>query len=147
MASWSRESFPDFEGDRAAALQILQAEERLQEQVRLVGRDALPDADSATLLVARMLREDFLCQNIFTPYDRHCPFYKTALMLRLLIHFHENCQAAIANATFARIKSSCAELMYAMSTLKFEDPVDGEEAFRRRFAETMARIDDEFSRF
>ena len=44
---------------------LLQQEESLQEIVRLVGRDALSEADQMTLETAKMLREDFLQQNAF----------------------------------------------------------------------------------
>ena len=38
--------------------------------------------------MAKIIREDFLAQNAFTPYDCNCPFYKSVLMLKNIIHFH-----------------------------------------------------------
>lgn len=40
------------------------------EIVQLVGKDSLAESDKVTLEVAKMIREDFLAQNSFTPYDR-----------------------------------------------------------------------------
>lgn len=54
----------------------------MQEIVTLVGKASLAEADKVTLEVARLIKEDFLQQNSYTPYDRFCPFYKTVGMLR-----------------------------------------------------------------
>ena len=39
--------------------------------------------------------EDFLQQNSFTAYDKYCPFYKSAGMLRNMIKFHTLSNAAV----------------------------------------------------
>lgn len=62
--------------------EILQEEEDLQEIVTLVGKASLAETDKITLEVAKLIKEDFLQQNGYTPYDRFCPFYKTVGMLR-----------------------------------------------------------------
>jgi vacuolar-type H+-ATPase catalytic subunit A/Vma1 len=62
--------------------EILQEEEDLQEIVALVGKASLAETDKITLEVAKLIKEDFLQQNGYTPYDRFCPFYKTVGMLK-----------------------------------------------------------------
>lgn len=37
------------------------------EWMQLVGKDALAESDKITLEVAKLLREDYLAQNAFTP--------------------------------------------------------------------------------
>lgn len=50
--------------------EILQEEEDLSEIVQLVGKGSLAEADKITLEVAKLLKEDFLQQNGYSPYDR-----------------------------------------------------------------------------
>ena len=50
--------------------EILQEEEDLFEVVQLVGKGSLAEADKITLEVARIIKDDFLQQNGYTPYDR-----------------------------------------------------------------------------
>ena len=37
--------------------------------------------------MAKILREDFLAQNAYSPYDPCCPFYKSVWMLKNIILF------------------------------------------------------------
>ena len=37
---------------------------------------SLAESDKITLEVAKLLKDDFLQQNGYSPYDRYCPFYK-----------------------------------------------------------------------
>lgn len=46
-----------------------------------------------------MIKEDFLAQNSYTPYDYYCPFPKTAGMLRCIIRYEELAQEALARST------------------------------------------------
>lgn len=115
-------SEPGFIEVRTRAKEILQKEEDLAEIVQLVGKSALGEADKITLEVARMLKDDFLQQNGISEYDRYCPFYKTSVMLRNFIAFHESAIKALGNGdiTFAKIKDSAADIMFKLSQMKFE---------------------------
>ena len=68
------------------AMGILQKEAELQEIVQLVGYDALPEKEKATLDVARMIREDFLQQSAFDEVDTYCSTKKQFLMLSAIMH-------------------------------------------------------------
>jgi V-type H+-transporting ATPase subunit A len=61
---------PDFPALTTELEQLLQEEQELSEIGQLVGKDSLSEPDKLTLEVARMIREDFLQQNSYTPYDR-----------------------------------------------------------------------------
>ncbi|KAL4291252.1 hypothetical protein GQ457_14G009770 [Hibiscus cannabinus] len=71
---------PDFISIRTKAREVLQREHDLNEIVQLVGKDALAETDKITLETAKLLREDYLAQNAFTPYDKFCPFNKSVWM-------------------------------------------------------------------
>ncbi len=78
------------------AMALLQREAELLEIVQLVGPDALADAERAVLVVARMLREDFLHQSSYHQVDRYCPLEKTYWMLKIVMNFYRQAQAAVA---------------------------------------------------
>lgn len=69
--SQALESYEKFDSDfisiRTKAREVLQREDDLNEIVQLVGKDALAESDKITLETAKLLREDYLAQNAFTP--------------------------------------------------------------------------------
>ena len=58
---------PEFIGVRTKAREVLQREDDLNEIVQLVGKDALAEGDKVILETAKLLKDDFLAQNAFTP--------------------------------------------------------------------------------
>jgi V/A-type H+/Na+-transporting ATPase subunit A len=85
----------EFVGLRQKALEILQKESELQEIVQLVGVDALPEREKATLDSARMLREDYLQQSAYDEVDTYTSIQKQLRMLRAILTFSDREQAAI----------------------------------------------------
>ena len=77
----------DWSKMRAHTAQLLQEEKELQEIVQLVGLDALPKNQQATLFIARLVREDFLQQNAFHEEDTYCPPEKTLIMIQAIIAY------------------------------------------------------------
>jgi len=113
----------------------LQAEDDLTEIVQLVGKDSLGESEKITLEVAKIIRDDFLQQNGFTPYDRMCPFFKSVWMLRNIITFYSLAQKAVeqnANSdrkvSYTHIKNQLNDLIFKITSMKFQDPADGEPA-------------------
>ena len=80
---------------RSKALALLQKEADLQEIVKLVGPDALPQHERAILESARMLRESFLQQSAFHEVDTFCPEKKQYEMLRIILDFSDRMMDAI----------------------------------------------------
>lgn len=78
------------------AMSTLQEEAQLEEIVRLVGLDALSDKDKLTMIVARMIREDYLQQNAFDDVDTFTSYEKQALMLELILWFETQARKALA---------------------------------------------------
>ncbi len=74
LDDWYRRNASDKWPDlRRWASRILQEEAELEEIVKLVGADALPEDQQLTLETARMVREYFLQQNAFHAVDTFCP--------------------------------------------------------------------------
>ena len=144
---------------RRQAREVLQKEDELNEIVQLVGKDSLAEADKVCLQTAATLREDFLAQNAFTPYDKMCPLYKSAGMLRNMIAFHNLATAAVERApagdgsamggsgriTFNTIKQQLGDLLYKVASQKFQDPADGEATLKKYFSDLHAEIVDAFA--
>jgi V/A-type H+-transporting ATPase subunit A len=85
---WIEQGYEDWEARRTQALEILQRESRLQQVVKLVGADALPDDQRLILETARLLREGFLQQNALDPVDTYATIEKQITMLRVILEFH-----------------------------------------------------------
>jgi len=77
------EAWPEL---RKWASRILQEEAELEEIVKLVGADALPEDQQLTLETARMVREYFLQQNAFHSVDTFCPLDR---QLKLILAIRE----------------------------------------------------------
>ncbi|MFA6668859.1 MAG: V-type ATP synthase subunit A [Candidatus Methanomethylophilaceae archaeon] len=85
LSQWySDEVAADFPALREWAMLTLQKESELQEIVQLVGSDALPDEQKATLEVSKMIREIFLQQNAYHPVDTYSPMSRQYVMLKLI---------------------------------------------------------------
>ncbi|KXN73963.1 V-type ATPase [Conidiobolus coronatus NRRL 28638] len=139
---------PDFIPLRTKCKEILQMEEDLSEIVQLVGKSALAESDKITLEVARIIKDDFLQQNGYSSYDRYCPFYKTVWLLRNMIRFYELAIHAVEvtnnQITFAKIRDSMGDIIYKLSSMKFEDPADGQEALVERYTQLKKEMEDRF---
>lgn len=85
---------------------ILQQEEQLQEIVRLVGLDALSGQDRLTLLVAQMMREDYLHQNAYHEIDTYSSLSKQYELLNLIMSFYHLAKESLNdNANYKDIES------------------------------------------
>ena len=110
-----------------------------------------------TLETARLIKEDFLQQNSFSSYDRFCPFYKSVEMLKNMIYFYDVANRAVERTascetklSYNTIKNRCGQLLYKLSSMKFEEPSEGEhvlkakyKALREEIDATMATLEDE----
>nr|UBK24975.1 V-type proton ATPase subunit A [Lymnaea stagnalis] len=146
-------SYPDFVPLRSKCKEILQEEEDLSEIVQLVGKGSLAESDKITLEVAKLIKDDFLQQNGYTPYDRFCPFYKTNGMLKNIISFYEMARHAVETTaqsdnkvTYAIIREQMGGIMYKLSNMKFKDPYkDGEAKIQKEYDELHEEMQQAFS--
>ncbi|DBB18851.1 hypothetical protein WJX82_009529 [Trebouxia sp. C0006] len=145
---------PDFINIRKTVREVLQKEDDLNEIVQLVGKDSLAEGDKITLETARFLKDDFLQQNSFTKYDKYCPFYKSVAMLRSITSFHNLATQAVERTasggteghkiTFNVIKQRLGDVLYKITSQKFEDPADGEEAVKAKCQAVYDELHEKF---
>lgn len=91
---WMQKFGKDWKSMRDEAIAMLQEEAELEEIVKLVGPDALPERERAVLEAARIMREDFLQQFAFQEVDTYCPVEKQLGMLEVVLEFYRNCVEA-----------------------------------------------------
>lgn len=147
LEAFYEQNYPEFIVLQQTVREVLQKEDDLMEIVQLVGKDSLAEGDKVTLEVAKIIREDFLAQNSFTSYDRFCPFYKSVGMLRNIIHFYtlannviESTATSESKVTFSLIKEAMGELLYKLSSMKFLEPSEGEEALKAKMEELREEL-------
>lgn len=94
---WWRDSVPgfDYAAMRAEAMELLQEENKLQQVVKLVGADALPDRQRLVLTTVRIIKEAFLQQNAFHQNDAYCTPEKQLRMMDVILHFHKTASAVL----------------------------------------------------
>jgi len=106
---WNRIS-PDYNEIRDKALITLQREAELEEIVRLVGPEALPEDDKLVLLAARMIREDFLMQSAYHPVDTYTEPKRTHMMLSTIMKFYSLAEEATESGMLVSEVSSSKAL-------------------------------------
>jgi len=104
QAWWTRHVDPNWKLLRDEAMQILQQDYKLQRIVKLIGEDALPDAQRLILEGARILKNAFLQQSAFDEVDMYAVPQKQFLMLRAIMHFYHRASEVIrAHIPISRI--------------------------------------------
>mmetsp|Transcript_38587 Transcript_38587/g.77364 ORF Transcript_38587/g.77364 Transcript_38587/m.77364 type:complete len:610 (-) Transcript_38587:82-1911(-) len=140
----------DFIGIRTKVREVLQTEEDLMEIVQLVGKDSLAEADKITLEVAKIIREDFLAQNAYSPYDPCCPFYKSVWMLKNIVCCYNLALKSVELSSGDRkinlniIKQQMKSTIYKITAMKFEDPKDGEATLTAKYKALFEEINTAF---
>ncbi len=144
---------PEFMRLKTRIREILQEEEDLTEIVQLVGKDSLSEDQKAVLEVAKVIREDFLQQNAFSPYDYNCPLHKTTGMMRCIVKFFENSKRVINESqkserkiSWALIQTQIEKQYLELSQMKFKDPKTPRAEIDGYFNDLLDTIDNEFRR-
>ena len=91
-----------------------------------LSQGSLAESDKITLEIAKLIKDDFLQQNSYTPYDRYCPFYKTVGMLQNIVAFYNLAQRSVENTaqsdnkiTWAIIREQCSDIIHQLTRMKF----------------------------
>ncbi len=136
VEGWWAKIGPEWAETRTMALGVLQEESRLEEIVRLVGPESLPESDKLILMVARMIREDFLAQNAYSEIDTYSNPLRAHLMLRTIMKFNDLTREMLAGGTtVTEIRQS--PIIYRISRMK-DIP---EDVFEQRIKELWSEMD------
>jgi V/A-type H+-transporting ATPase subunit A len=147
MAGWWREQVgPDWHAMRAQAMGILTEESHLQQMVKLVGPDALPDEQRLTLETARLLREGFLQQSALDEVDTYSPVQKQIQMLDLILHFHQRAQRIIKRGALIVVIHDLpvVNTLMRMKTLVANKQLEKLDEIRKEMDEQMDQLESEY---
>ena len=113
----------DFVKCRNKILAILNQESSLQEIVKLIGSDVLPDDQKLILEIARVIRLGFLQQNAFHKDDTCVPLEKQLKMMETILYLYEKCKALIDMSMPVSILKS-EDIFERIIAIKYDVPND-----------------------
>lgn len=86
---WETHIDADFFRFRNEIMTLLQQEVKLQQVVKLVGPDALPDTQKFIIDICSMFKNNFLQQNAFDKIDMYCIAERQFKMLKAIVLFYQ----------------------------------------------------------
>ncbi len=121
---WSENVEPQWLARRTETLKLVQEDYQLQRIVKIIGEEALPDAQRLTLEAARWLKEGFLQQSAFDPVDMFCTPAKQMKMLGVILAVHRKAREVMERgAPFYKIREieELSGLMRMKSAIKDDE--------------------------
>jgi len=124
MASWWEQHVsPQWFVDRTEIMELLHKEVRLQQVVKLVGPDALPDTQRFVLEICTLFKNAFLQQNAYDKIDAYSTVQKQVKMLHIIVAYWQRGSEAIKNgATLVKLRKM--KVYQDIVRMKFSVPND-----------------------
>lgn len=141
---------PNFIDNKNLFKKILQDEDDLTEVVQLIGKDSLSEDQKLVLDMAKIIKDDFLCQNAFSDFDYFCPLKKSAGMMNCMVGFFNNSMRTIKEGsgenkkTWQFIKTKANDFWVELTKLKFLEPKQTDEDFEKYFGDIVKKMDEFF---
>lgn len=102
---WEQQASPEWLSDRTEIMELLHKEVRLQQVVKLVGPDALPDTQRFILEVCTLFKNAFLQQNAYDKIDAFSIVQKQVKMLHIIVTYYKRGAEAIkSGATLVKLR-------------------------------------------
>ena len=113
----------DFMVLRARLQATMKEETSLNEIVKLIGSDILPEDQKLTIEIARVIRLGFLQQNSFNAIDTYVPMEKMKRMMAVIFKLYDGCRGLIAQSVpLSQIKAT--GIFEKLIRIKYEVPND-----------------------
>ena len=147
VADWWREhGHEEWHALREQAFDLLQRESHLQQIVKLVGPDALPDDQRLILETARLLREGFLQQNALDEVDSYATVEKQIRILEVILHFHSRAARVIAKGCPIIVIHGLAivNTLVRVKTTVSNEEVARIDEIRRALDEQMDKVEKDY---
>jgi len=143
---WQDQTGQDWLSMRTRAMEVLQRESHLQQIVKLVGSDALPDDQRLILETSRLLREGFLQQNALDEVDTYSTVQKQIQMLSLILHFHERAERIIKRGCPIIVLHDLpvVNTLVRMKTTVANDQLDKMNTIRETMDDQMDKLEAEY---
>ncbi|SHK33820.1 V/A-type H+-transporting ATPase subunit A [Anaerocolumna jejuensis DSM 15929] len=142
LAPWYTENVgSDFIDCRNQILSLLTQENQLNEIVKLIGSDVLPDDQKLVLEIARVIRLGFVQQNAYHPSDTYVPLDKQLKMMHTILYLYSKSKQLIGmNMPMSLLKQE--DIFEKIISIKYD--VANDELFK--FDHYTAMIDDFYNR-
>ncbi|HEU5396436.1 MAG TPA: V-type ATP synthase subunit A [Verrucomicrobiae bacterium] len=124
VGAWWQKHAAEWSELRTEALTLLQREDRLQQIVKLVGPDVLPDSQKLILFIAEIFKDGFLTQSAFEEKDMYCtPERQVALLQIILMLYRRGHELIQAGLPLAKLRGMAGvrQLMRAKSAFGNEE--------------------------
>lgn len=123
---WDKHTDGEWLDYRYMILDLLQKEQRLQQVVKLIGMDVLPNTQKLILESCALFKNAFLQQNAFDDVDTFCSAKKQFLMFKAIITFHRVSEELVRNGIdISELReSSVYQEILRMKTKYTEDQID-----------------------
>lgn len=118
---WENQSDGSWMESRREIMELLQREVRLQQIVKLVGPDALPDSQNFILEVCSLFKTAFLQQNAFDDNDRFSTVGKQIAMLNVILSYWKLGSEAISKGV-TMVKLKRMKVVQEMARMRFSIP-------------------------
>jgi V/A-type H+-transporting ATPase subunit A len=142
VSQWWDSQASDWRALRTEALTLLQREERLQQIVKLVGPDVLPEEQRLILFVAELIKDGFLMQNSFDDKDMYCTPERQMILLRIILMLYRRGRELLtAGISLARIRTlQCVpQILRAKSTFGNSE-IESLAALERRVQDELRKL-------
>jgi len=125
---WEQQVSAEWAADRTEIMDLLHREVRLQQVVKLVGPDALPDTQRFILEVCTLFKNAFLQQNAYDKIDAFSVVPKQARMLHIIVVYWKRGSAVIKRgATLIELRK--LKVYQDILRMKFSIPNDDLSGF------------------
>ncbi len=143
---WQESSGGEWVDLRRRIMDLLQQEAKLQQVVKLVGPDVLPDTQRIILETCTMFKNAFLQQNSFDKIDMYCVPEKQIKMLQIILEFYDQGLENIKKgANIHQIKKM--EITSLINRIKFSvsnDEIEKIDELRDKLTRSMQRMGEMF---
>jgi V/A-type H+/Na+-transporting ATPase subunit A len=148
VAGWWDNVDADWSSLRQKAMELLQREDKLQQIVKLVGPDVLPDSQRLVLFVAELLKNGFLQQSAFDPVDTYSSPEKQVFLIRLILTvYNRGLEYINRGGTLVKVRELpvMQDITRARSALRDKDDA-AYDALRRSLVDAFDALEREMVR-
>ncbi len=134
---------PRWSDVRVKALELLKREQRLQQIVRLIGPDALPDTERIILVVSEMIKNGFLQQSSFDEVDMFSVPEKQIMILLIIMSYYARSSKIIRNGAplMKLVNLSCHEEIVRIKTTYKNEDISGIAGVEHRMNAQLDELD------
>lgn len=140
---WEQQVGPEWFADRTEIMELLHKEVRLQQVVKLVGPDALPDTQRFVLEICTLFKNAFLQQNAYDKIDAYSTVQKQAQMMHIIVTYWRRGSEAIKNgATLVKLRKM--KVYQDIIKMKFSvanDDLSGLDKIEARLERAMDQLE------